>query len=116
MALTQVPSPEQWLMALAPLAGWPEDTTESRRFPALHRLWTRFCTWYARRATERALNSLDRDTLKDLGIAPSEIASLVYGAGDRTRRYDENWWRDDSYATRTRRDAIAWSAAAKPVR
>ncbi len=116
MALTQVPSPDQWLMALAPLAGWPEAAAESHRFPALRRLWTRFCTWYARRATERVLSALDRDTLKDLGIAPSEIASLVYGEDDRSRHYDENWWRKDTYAARTRSAAAAWSAAAKPVR
>jgi uncharacterized protein YjiS (DUF1127 family) len=95
MALTQVPSPEQWLMALAPLAGWPEPMTEVRRSSSLGRLWTRFCTWYARRATERVLTSLDRGTLKDLGIAPSEITSLVYGEDDRTRHYDEDWWRKD---------------------
>jgi uncharacterized protein YjiS (DUF1127 family) len=93
MALTQLPSPDQWLIALAPFAGWP-DAVPARHEPRVARLWTRFCTWYARRATERALESLDRATLKDLGIAPSEIASLVHGKkGDRTRRYDECWWR-----------------------
>jgi uncharacterized protein YjiS (DUF1127 family) len=92
MALTHVSSPDQWLMALSPLAGWPDAAAEPR-VTALGRLWTRFCAWYARRATERVLASLDRDTLKDLGIAPSEIASLVHGTADRTRRYDPDWWR-----------------------
>jgi uncharacterized protein YjiS (DUF1127 family) len=93
MALTQLPLSDQWLMALAPLAGWP-DAAPVRRESRIARLWTRFATWYARRATERALEALDRATLKDLGIAPSEIASLVHGTkGDRTRRYDEDWWR-----------------------
>jgi uncharacterized protein YjiS (DUF1127 family) len=92
MALTQVSSSDQWLMALAPFAGWP-DAVQARSESRVARLWTRFASWYARRATERALESLDRATLKDLGIAPSEIASLVHGKDDRTRHYDEDWWR-----------------------
>jgi len=32
--------------------------------------------------------------LRDLGITPYEIESLVYGEGqDRARRYDAGWWR-----------------------
>ncbi|GIL02768.1 MAG: hypothetical protein BroJett030_26670 [Alphaproteobacteria bacterium] len=91
MAPTQVPASDPWLFALAPLAGWPDAAAP--RVSRLARLWTRFRSWHARRATERVLASLDRDTLKDLGIAPSEIASLVHGEHDRTRRYDESWWR-----------------------
>ena len=90
MAMTDVSRLPGWTDALAPLAGWPD---QDRRSSAL-RLWDRFQTWRARRATVRALQSVDGDTLRDLGINPREIESLVYGDGhDRIRSYDPDWWR-----------------------
>ena len=66
--MTDVSRLPEWTDALAPLAGWPE--------------------------TLRALYSLDVGTLRDLGISPREIDSLVYGDnGDRIRGYDPDWWR-----------------------
>lgn len=49
----------------------------------------------ARKATVLILHSLDDRTLHDIGIAPSEIESCVYGKdGDRRRRYSATWpWR-----------------------
>ena len=92
MAMTDVAPYRGWADALAPLAGWPEDA--HRRSGAVARLWTRFRDWQARRATVRALSALDNGTLRDLGISPPEIESLVYGDGaDRTRSYDPDWWR-----------------------
>lgn len=66
----------------------------SWRSGLLHRLWDRFCAWQAQRLTVRLLHSLDHATLRDLGITPYEIESLVYDdTGERPRRYDANWWR-----------------------
>lgn len=57
--------------------------------------WRTYWDWRARKATILLLHSLDARTLRDLGIAPSEIESLVHGsADDRCRRYDATWlWR-----------------------
>ncbi len=56
------------------------------------RTWT---TWQQRRAqrkTVRILNGLDSRTLKDIGVTPGEIESVVYGdPHDRTRLYRSNW-------------------------
>ena len=60
----------------------------------LHRLWTRLCAWQAQRLTIRLLHSLDSATLRDLGVSPYEIESLVYGdSRQRARTYDSSWWR-----------------------
>jgi uncharacterized protein YjiS (DUF1127 family) len=58
--------------------------------------WRAYWDWSARRTTVMILRSLDRRTLHDIGINPSEIESLVNGCrdGDRRRRYDAAWpWR-----------------------
>jgi len=59
------------------------------------RWWRSYWNWRAREATVLILRSLDRRTLRDIGIDPREIRSCVYGeSGDRRRRYDEAWpWR-----------------------
>ena len=45
--------------------------------------------WRVKRATILILRSLDRRTLHDIGIDPSEIEFLVYDAGrERRRRQD----------------------------
>lgn len=65
----------------------------ARSFAA--RLWVAYRGRRARRQTLRMLYSLDEGTLRDIGITPREISSVVYGApGDRIRGYDENWWRN----------------------
>lgn len=78
-------------------------TPEIRRNPTLagraaalvRRGWRYYWQRRARRATVLILCSLDRRTLHDIGISPSEIESCVYAAGaDRLRRYNEQWpWR-----------------------
>jgi uncharacterized protein YjiS (DUF1127 family) len=79
-------------MALIDVSG--AGCVPSRRSGLLTRLWSRFCAWQAQRLTLRLLHSLDDATLRDLGISPIEIESLVYGSDeDRARRYDANWWR-----------------------
>ena len=50
-------------------------------------LWRAYLDRRAQRATVRILQSLDARTLKDIGISPTEIDSLVYGRCDRLRRY-----------------------------
>jgi uncharacterized protein YjiS (DUF1127 family) len=88
MAMTDVSS-DQWL-ALAPLAGWPE----TRPGGLLSQLWTGLRSRLAQRQTVRILNALDGATLKDLGINPRDVESVVYGDGeDRLRGYDKDWWR-----------------------
>jgi uncharacterized protein YjiS (DUF1127 family) len=89
MAMTDVSS-DQWL-ALAPLAGWPEAR---RRRGLLSQLWVGFRSRLAQRQTVRILNGLDGATLKDLGINPRDVESVVYGdSEDRLRGYDKDWWR-----------------------
>jgi uncharacterized protein YjiS (DUF1127 family) len=58
----------------------------------IRRGWQAYWDRRARRATVLLLRTLDRRTLSDIGIAPSEIESVVYGCGeDRRRRYDTSW-------------------------
>lgn len=73
----------------------PRSLTPIGRTGALIRkAWRSYWDWRARRVTVLLLSSLDRRTLHDIGIEPSEIESLVYGCGDRRRRYDAAWpWR-----------------------
>lgn len=94
MAMTDVSRLPGWADALAPLAGWPDEGQQAHRDGVAAHLWDRFQDWRARRATVRALHALDGGTLRDLGINPREIESLVYGDGDdRIRGYDPDWWR-----------------------
>jgi uncharacterized protein YjiS (DUF1127 family) len=54
--------------------------------------WRVYWDWRARKATILLLQALDARTLRDIGISPSEIESLVHGSGsDRCRRYDATW-------------------------
>jgi uncharacterized protein YjiS (DUF1127 family) len=58
----------------------------------LRRWWGAYWDWRARKATILILHALDRRTLKDIGIDPSEIESLVWsGTCDRRRRYHAAW-------------------------
>jgi uncharacterized protein YjiS (DUF1127 family) len=73
------------------------STTFAARAGALIRkAWRAYWDRRARKVTALLLRSLDRRTLHDIGIEPSEIESLIYGRGegDRRRCYDEAWpWR-----------------------
>jgi uncharacterized protein YjiS (DUF1127 family) len=54
--------------------------------------WQAYWRWQARRATVRILRSLDGRTLRDIGIDPAEIDSVVYGRpSDRLHTYHEDW-------------------------
>jgi len=70
------------------------STLATRSVGVAKRWWRAYWDWRAREATVLILRSLDRRTLHDIGVDPSEIESLVYGGGDRRRRYDATWpWR-----------------------
>jgi len=54
--------------------------------------WRAYWQRRARLATVHLLHSLDDRTLHDIGVARSEITSVVYGRrGDRARCYHEDW-------------------------
>jgi uncharacterized protein YjiS (DUF1127 family) len=67
----------------------------ARRVAGLvRRAWRAYWEWRARRATVLLLSSLDSRTLRDIGVSPGEIESLVQCGDDRRRRYDAGWiWR-----------------------
>jgi hypothetical protein len=45
-----------------------------------------------RRATREILRALEHRTLKDIGVHPDEIDSIVYSdCDDRRRRYHADW-------------------------
>ena len=91
MAMIDVSPNDGWQLALAPFAGWPEIAAPARPYGSLKQLVARFLAWRAQRETLRILNSVDRATLRDLGI--TDIESAVYGAPqDRVRGYDPRWW------------------------
>ena len=48
--------------------------------------WSAYRAWRRRRATVKALGALDDRTLKDIGIARGEIASVVNGRVDAPLR------------------------------
>jgi len=83
-------------MALTDIRSYPAwSLPQRRRRPRLiERLWTWWRARKAQRETIRLLSSVDTATLRDLGISPGEIESLVYGdSRDRLRGYDPDWWR-----------------------
>lgn len=71
------------------------STLKARAVALARRSWRGYWERRARRATVLILHSLDKRTLHDIGISPSEIQSCVYSrSGDRLRRYQETWpWR-----------------------
>jgi uncharacterized protein YjiS (DUF1127 family) len=70
------------------------STQAARITGILGRLWHAYWDWRARQATILILRALDKRTLHDIGVNPSEIESFIYGKrGERRRGYDETWWR-----------------------
>jgi uncharacterized protein YjiS (DUF1127 family) len=60
----------------------------------VRKAWRAYWDRRARKVTVLLLSSLDRRTLHDIGVNPSEIESLVQCCDDRRRRYDAGWiWR-----------------------
>jgi uncharacterized protein YjiS (DUF1127 family) len=85
-----------WADTTSSLSSGPviEHRTIERRSGLAHHLWERFLGWRAQRETIRQLYSLDAATLRDIGISPREIESVVYGGGrENGRLYDADWWR-----------------------
>jgi uncharacterized protein YjiS (DUF1127 family) len=72
--------------------GRAPSTLAARAAHLIRKRWQAYWEWRARQATILILRSLDRRTLHDIGIAPSEIESLVGACGDDRRpRYDPAW-------------------------
>ena len=66
----------------------PQSSFAARIAGVARRGWRAYWQRRARRATVLLLASLDERTLRDIGLSPSEIASVVYGSPDRRRRYE----------------------------
>jgi uncharacterized protein YjiS (DUF1127 family) len=67
---------------------FPPKSGMAGRLAALARRgWHAYWQRRTRRATLLLLASLDERTLRDIGLNPSEITSVVYGAPDRIRGY-----------------------------
>jgi uncharacterized protein YjiS (DUF1127 family) len=67
---------------------FPPKSGMGARLAALARRgWHAYWQRRTRRATLLLLASLDERTLRDIGLSPSEITSVVYGAPDRIRGY-----------------------------
>lgn len=65
-------------------------TAQARRI--VRGWWRAYWDRRARQLTVQMLNALDRRTLLDIGVHPSEIESSVYApTADRRRRYDCAW-------------------------
>lgn len=81
--------------SLGPSVERGRHTLRARTVALARRGWRTYWERRARRATVLILCSLDKRTLHDIGISPSEIESCVYSrSGDRLRRYHETWpWR-----------------------
>jgi uncharacterized protein YjiS (DUF1127 family) len=78
------------------VAGGPRAPAPSARIAGLIRKrWRAYWDRRARKVTIMLLHSLDRRTLHDIGISPSEIESLCLDScDDRRPRYDAGWmWR-----------------------
>jgi uncharacterized protein YjiS (DUF1127 family) len=72
--------------AQTPYTVEPAPTWLERSVEALARVWQSFWERRAQRATIALLQSLDQQTLRDIGINRSEIESVVYGPPIERRR------------------------------
>jgi uncharacterized protein YjiS (DUF1127 family) len=69
-------------------------TLAARAGAAIRLAWRAYWDRRACKVTVLLLAALDDRTLHDIGLAPSEIESAVYGGRDRCRCYDAAWlWR-----------------------
>jgi uncharacterized protein YjiS (DUF1127 family) len=87
-------SPTMTMSRLQPAAeaGRPPSGLAARARQLIRRRWRAYWDRRARKATVLLLHSLDERTLRDIGIRPGEIESLVYCRGDdRLRPYDAAW-------------------------
>ena len=76
----------------APATRRTRQTLLPRLLGATAHAWTTWQDKRAQRKTVRILNGLDCRTLKDIGVTPGEIESVVYGnPRDRTRSYRSDW-------------------------
>ena len=72
----------------------PAPTMARRIGRVAGQVWSAYWDWRARKATARILYSLDTRTLRDIGLTPGEIESVVYGRpGDRQQCYRDGWHR-----------------------
>lgn len=67
------------------------STAAGRLTTIVAHLWKAYWEYQARRATVMMLRSLDDRTLADIGLTRSEITSVVFGGGGRSRPYDPSW-------------------------
>ncbi len=68
-------------------------TLGARIVNAVRTAWRGYWTWRARKAAILILRSLDRRTLRDIGVDPGEIETLLRDA-DRRQRPGATWpWR-----------------------
>jgi uncharacterized protein YjiS (DUF1127 family) len=75
------------------------STLAARAGAMIRSAWRAYWMRRARKVTTLLLSSLDRRTLHDIGIDPSEIELLVHGGNDRCRCYDATWpWRSSGVA------------------
>lgn len=73
----------------------PPATDAARVTGIIRKAWRAYWDWRARRLTVMLLSSLHPRTLRDIGVSPSEIESLVRCGGGHRRSYDASWlWRD----------------------
>ena len=77
-------SPTMTMSRLQPAAeaGRPPSGLAARARQLIRRRWRAYWDRRARKATVLLLQALDERTLRDIGIGPGEIESLVYCRGD----------------------------------
>ena len=95
MSVIEIVNGHSLVETLSPLAvGLASKQSATDKPGAFSRFMDRMRARRAQRETARMLHALDIGTLRDLGITPREVESLVYGDnGDRSRSYDRDWWR-----------------------
>jgi uncharacterized protein YjiS (DUF1127 family) len=68
-------------------AGRPRSSVAGGILSVFAKGWQAYWNWRVKRTTVLMLRSLDRRTLRDIGVDPSEIVSLVHDAeGNRRHR------------------------------